>query len=98
MKSILLAAALLFTAFPLEALSGATSKYVLLPNLFADEYCKMREAGVDDEGSMRWAVRQSMVEGKTITVTLKDGTTSDADVIAANAAAKERCYDLFMQG
>ncbi len=85
MKSLLIATAGILATF------APVSAGVLLPNLYAVEYCSMRSNGVGVTDSIRWATRQYYVDGDAIKVTREDGTQVDADVIAANAAAQERC-------
>ena len=84
MKKLLLAT-LALTAFAIPSQAG-----VLLPNLYAREYCSMRSMGADTQDAMRVATRASYVEGEAIKVTI-NGVEYDADVIQANRAARERC-------
>jgi len=94
MKSLLIATAGILAAF---ATSVPASAGVLLPNIFAREYCTMRQSGVDNDGSTKWAVEQSYIaSGTAIKVTLKDGTTMDADVVAAGNAAADLCPDYYI--
>jgi hypothetical protein len=93
MKSLIIATAGILAAF---ATTVPASAGVLLPNLFAREYCTMRQSGVDNQGSQEWAVKQSYIaSGTAIKVTLKDGTTMDADVVAAGNAAASLCPDYY---
>ena len=86
MKSLIIATAGILAAF-VPASAG-----VLLPNLYAVEYCSMRSNGVGVTDSIRWATQQSYdASGVAIKVTREDGTQMDADVLAANAAAEKRC-------
>ena len=80
----------------LLALALPASAGVLLPNLYAREYCAMRESGVSNQGAMEWAMRQSYLSsGTAIKVTLQDGTRVDADVIASGNAAADLCPDYY---
>ena len=92
MKSLLIATAGILAAF---ATVPATAG-VLLPNLYAREYCTMRQSGVNNQGSQEWAVKQSYISsGTAIKVTLEDGTKVDADVVAAGNAAASLCPDYY---
>jgi len=93
MKSLLIATAGILAAFAtLPATAG-----VLLPNLYAREYCTMRQSGVDNNGSIEWAVQQSYIaSGTAIKVTREDGTITDADVIASAVAAADLCPDYYV--
>jgi len=84
MKKLLLAT-LALTAIALPSQAG-----VLLPNLYAREFCSMRSIGVSEEEAMRVATRASYIEGETIKVTI-DGVQYDADVVQAMRATRERC-------
>ena len=86
----------LFATLGLLALAIPASAGALLPNLFAVEYCSMRESGVTNQGAIEWAIEQSYLEsGTTVKVTLEDGTTQDADVIAASKAAGDLCPNYY---
>ena len=78
-------ATLAIAAFALPSNAG-----VLLPNLFAREFCSMRSMGVSEDESMAVAARASYVDGETIKVTI-GGKVYDADVVQAMRAANERC-------
>tara|TARA_R110002012_G_scaffold304646_1_gene508250 strand:- start:559 stop:846 length:288 start_codon:yes stop_codon:yes gene_type:complete len=92
MKSLIIATAgILATFATLPASAG-----VLLPNLYAREYCTMRQSGVNEEGAVKWAVRRSYIDsGTAIKVTLEDGTQRDADVVAASNAAADLCPNYY---
>ena len=83
--SILLATGLL-TLLPASA-----SAAVLLPNLYAREYCSMRELGVTRDSALEAAAREAMISGDPVKVTLEDGSVLDADVLQAARAVNERC-------
>ncbi len=92
MKSLLIATAGILAAFATVPASAG----VLLPNLFAREYCTMRQSGVTNDGAVSWAVQQSYIEsGTAIKVTREDGTKVDADVLAAGNAAADLCPDYY---
>ncbi len=90
MKSTIIATlGLLAAALPASA-------GVLLPNLYAQEYCAMRESGVSNSGALEWATSQSYISsGTAITVTMQDGTQMDGDVIAAANAAANLCPEYY---
>ena len=92
MKSLLIATAGILAAFTtVPATAG-----VLLPNVYAREYCTMRQSGVTNDGAVHWAIRQSYIEsGTAIEVTREDGTKVDADVLASGNAAADLCPDYY---
>jgi len=92
MKSLLIATAGILAAFAtLPATAG-----VLLPNLYAREYCTMRQSGVNNDGAVNWAVERSyLASGTAIKVTMEDGREVDADVVAADKAAADLCPDYY---
>ncbi len=63
---------------------------VLLPNLFANEYCEMREIGLSEEDALKVATRKSMISGEPIKVR-HNGEMVDEDVLRALNAAYELC-------
>ncbi len=73
---------------------AAWADLILLPNLFASEYCTMRSYGVNHDEALEVAVRESAIDGTPVKVTI-NGKTYDADVIKANRAAMERCPQYF---
>lgn len=88
MTKLFLAAALaLGAAIPAQA-------GILLPNIFAREYCSFRQMGVDVDGATEHAVRESYIEGDPVRVQV-NGEWYDADVIKANRTARERCPQYF---
>ena len=92
MKSLLIATAGILAAFATVPASAG----VLLPNLYAREYCTMRQSGADNQGSQEWAVKQSYIaSGTAVKVTLEDGTVIDVDVVAAGNAAADLCPDYY---
>tara|TARA_B100001063_G_scaffold172801_1_gene161905 strand:+ start:778 stop:1044 length:267 start_codon:yes stop_codon:yes gene_type:complete len=88
MKPFILASVLALFAIPAQAGS------IILPNLFAREYCSMRDLGVNHDDALKVAVSESIIDGEPIKVTI-NGQTYDADVIKANRAAMERCPRYF---
>lgn len=87
MKKLLLAA-LATTAFALPSQAG-----VLLPNLYAREFCSMREMGASISDATKVAARASYVSGEAVKVTI-NGQEFDADVLQAARAAEELCPNL----
>ena len=84
MKSTLFAAAALFVALP------ASAGYVLDPNVYAREYCNLRELGWGKDAAVEYAVTESLSPGLPVEV-IHDGRKIDADVLIAFSAAKYRC-------
>ena len=65
---------------------------VLLPNLYAREYCSFRRMGVSVEESMTAATNASYVDnGETAVKVTIGGEQYDADVVRAIRTARERC-------
>jgi len=86
MKKFLLSSSVLLSfVVPLGA-----SAAVILPNLYAREYCSLREYGVSHDESMEAATSESIVSGDPVVVTV-DGRKTDLDVIQAWRAVRERC-------
>ena len=67
----------------------------ILPNLYAKEYCSMRELGVNEDESRAAAVAASYVSSlpdlPKVTI---NGKQYDADVVQAYRATNERCPHL----
>ena len=85
MKKLLMIPALLLGALPVAA-----GEYVVLPNLYAKEFCEMRDFGLSYQDSMASAVEASMVRGTPTPVTY-NGKETTSDVIRAARAVLERC-------
>jgi len=83
-KSILLATAALAMAVPVQA------GYVILPHLYAREYCSLRSMGVSSQEATRAAMRESVVSGQSVKVTI-NGQRVDHDVVKAARAVADRC-------
>ena len=83
-KSILLAATALTIAIPAQA------GLVILPNLYAREYCSLRALGISDDDASRAAMSESTIQGEPVKVTL-NGRQVDLDVIKASQAVADRC-------
>ena len=88
MKPLILTTLATLVAIPAQA------GLVLLPNLFAKEYCEMRALGVSHDEAITVAVNESAIEGTPIKVTI-NGKQYDADVVKANRTAYERCPQFF---
>lgn len=80
---------LLLLALPLP-----TAAQVVAPMPYAIEYCRLRRQGARDTEAMRAASRRALIHGarpRTVDVL---GMAIRLDVLAAQAAAIERCPDL----
>ena len=88
MKRFIMIAGAMLLAAPAQA------GLVILPNLFAREYCQMRDMGADHSGALEYAVGESVIEGNPVKVTI-NGVQYDADVVKANRTAMERCPRYF---
>ena len=78
-------------AFTLVAPAQAA---VLLPNLYAAEYCSLRDMGVDSLGARRAATDAALIEGTPIKV-MRNGEQVDADVLQSVRATIQRCPQYF---
>ena len=76
----------------LMAVAPAAMAGQLMPNLYASEYCSMRELGVSKAEARRSAVSTAYVSSlpdlPQVTI---DGKQYDTDVIQAYRAVKSRC-------
>lgn len=84
MKKLLIAAGALMLALPVQA--GT----VILPNLYAREYCSLRELGVNSDEATRAAMMESTISGTPVKVTI-NGREYDHDVVKAARAVRARC-------
>jgi hypothetical protein len=87
MNKLLLSALTALSAFALVAPAQAG---VLLPQTYADQFCGLRDMGVDIDDAMRAATVGSMIDGTPVVVML-NGQEYDADVIQAGRAVSQRC-------
>jgi hypothetical protein len=81
---------LLFATLAIASFALPASAGVILPNLFANEYCGMRELGVSEDDAMKVATRESMISGEPVRVEF-NGVMVDSDVLRALQAATELC-------
>ena len=72
-----------------EAKSG-----VILPNVYATEYCSFRSLGVGEDEAITAATIAAYVNSGTSPQVTIDGVLYDADVVRAVRAANDRCPDL----
>ena len=85
---------LLLSTLAAFALVAPAQAGVLLPNLYAAEYCSLRDMGVSSMDARRAATDVSYVEGTPVKV-MYNGTQVDADVLRAARAAMKRCPQHF---
>ena len=64
---------------------------VILPNLYAREYCSFRNLGVSEDEAMTAAMDASYVDSGTAVQVTIDGRKVDADVVRALQAANSLC-------
>ena len=65
---------------------------VVLPNLYAREYCSFRSLGVNQDEAITAAVEASYVDnGETAVKVTIDGEQYDSDIVRALRAANDRC-------
>ena len=84
MKKLLLAT-LAIASFALPA-----SAAVILPNVFADEYCSLRGLGVNEDDALNAATRKALVDGTAVKVEF-NGVMVDSDVLRAMQATQRLC-------
>ena len=89
MKRLFILAVALFSAAAPVGASGL----IILPNLYASEFCKLRKAGLSVEDATTVAMRASTIQGESTKVTY-NGQEVDSDVLQAALAVSERCPSL----
>ena len=68
---------------------------VILPNLYAREYCSLRSIGVSEDEAMTAATEHAYLDnGETAVKVTIDGVRYDVDVVRAVRAATELCPSL----
>ena len=82
-KLLILASAFTFFALPLQA-------GVILPSLFAAEYCSLRDRGLSYDDAMEMAMKGALVEGKPTRI-MFEGIMVDEDVLQAFEAMRDTC-------
>ena len=82
-KLLILASALTFFALPLQAA-------VILPSLFATEFCSLRDRGLSYDDAMDMAMKGALVEGTPKRV-LFEGIMVDEDVLQSFEAMRNTC-------
>mgnify|MGYP007062082561 CR=1 FL=1 len=82
-KLLILASALSFFALPLQA-------SIILPSIFAAEFCSLRDRGLSYDDAMEMAVRGSLVEGEPKRV-MFEGVLVDEDVLRSMESINESC-------
>ena len=86
MKAIVLAIAF-STATPTDVFAIS---YKLLPNLYAERYCNLRNTGVSRKEAIDVAVRENLVPGESAQVTIQ-GKVYSIDIIDASNSVKLLC-------
>ena len=81
---------LLFTILTLASLTIPAQAGILLPSLFAAEFCSLRDRGLDYKQALRMAAKGSYVEGEPTRV-MFHGVEVDEDVIKSYEAIKKAC-------
>ena len=64
---------------------------VVLPNLFAKEYCAFRSEGYGKRDALRAAMDAASYEGEPTTITRPDGSETSVDSVRAARAIADRC-------
>ena len=82
-KLLILASAFTFFALPLQA-------GVILPSLFAAEYCSLRDRGLSYDDAMEMAMKGALVEGEPKRVMFQ-GIMIDEDVLQSFEAMRDTC-------
>ena len=88
MKTILLALAI--STASTGPSFATTTDYRLLPNLYAERYCSLREIGVAREQAIGAAIKEYLVPGTAPQVVI-NGKTYAVDVVEAAIAVKRIC-------
>ncbi len=81
---------LLITLVTLGALALPGKTGVLLPSIFAAEFCSLRERGLGYEQALRVAAQGARVEGKS-SKTEFHGVMIDADILRSLEAIEVAC-------
>jgi hypothetical protein len=81
---------LLLATLAVATFAIPTQAAVILPNLFAKEFCEMRELGISEKEAMEVAAKASIVDGEAAQVTYQ-GILIDSDVLQALNAVRARC-------
>ena len=82
-----LATAVLSVAFVPGVQAG-----VILPYLYASEYCSFRSMGVSEDEAMTAAMNEAYLDnGETSVKVTIDGVQYDADVVRALRAVEDQC-------
>ena len=81
---------LLFTILTLASLTIPAQAGILLPSLFAAEFCSLRDRGLGYKQALRMAAKGSYVEGEPTRV-MFHGVEVDEDVIKSYEAIKKAC-------
>ena len=64
---------------------------LVMPNLFAREYCEFRELGYGRRDSIKAAMDAASYEGNPTLITRKDGSETSVDTVRAVSAIADRC-------
>ena len=90
MNKFILGAFALILSIP-SATQAAT---VILPNLYAKEFCELRELGATIDSAMEAAVEASAIDGEEPAKVVIGGESYGSDVVAAYRAVMSRCPNL----
>lgn len=85
MKTLFIIPALILGSLPVAA-----RDLIILPNLYAREFCELRDSGVPYDDAVSGAVRASVVPGETVPTTV-NGRETTVDVVRAASAVQRRC-------
>ena len=91
MKLLATAAAVSLGGLGFIAPPAAEAGLVVLPHLFASEYCAFRDSGFDKHDAIKAAFSASSVQGDEVRITRPDGTETSADSVRAARAVADRC-------
>ena len=82
-KLLILASAFTFFALPLQA-------GVILPSIFAAEFCSLRDRGLSYDDAMEMAMKGALVEGEPKRV-MYQGIMVDEDVLKSLEYVRDTC-------
>lgn len=86
MKTLFIIPALILGSLP----AVAARDHIILPNLYAREFCELRDSGVPYDDAVSAAVRASVVPGEPV-ATISNGSETTVDVVRAASAVMRRC-------
>ena len=76
-------------------LAAPVSAATILPNLYSERFCQLRELGATKEAAKWRALEDATISGDNwIMLTRPDGSTTRSDIVEAANATVKRCLEL----